>query len=381
MDNQEEMRQKLQQKFEAAYQAEAAKNKRPNILVCGYTGAGKSSLIKAVLGDIVPADIIGSGMPQTQDYHLYEADEGSLGDVAVWDSKGFEAGETADEFFERTRNFIGECGKVLDPDKHVHLVWYAISGPTARVTECDLELAKKIASLKNVLIVITKSDITHSKQKDDLKKALLDHDIPESRIIFTASEEVLETQESLKCMGCKELVEKSLELLPEAYREAFIGAQVSDAECKLKMIEGKSKKAKSIITASVAAAVGIAATPIPMSDAPLLMGIQTGMIASLAALYGLKGKELSVLAMPLVTKVAGMFLASSITKFFPGLGSVISATVAGTLTTAMGTFVYPQFEKAAIAKATGLPVPGFVFDFEAFNRVWETIKTVKSASV
>lgn len=32
--------------------------KRPNILVCGYTGSGKTTLIKAILGDVVPPVIV-----------------------------------------------------------------------------------------------------------------------------------------------------------------------------------------------------------------------------------------------------------------------------------------------------------------------------------
>ena len=233
--------------------------------------------------------------------------------------------------------------------------------------------------MKQLIVAITKSEIGSKGQKEAITKELIEGcGIPENRIVFTVSRETLEGMEGRACEGCDKLINLSLELLPEAYKEAFIGAQILDVQKKVEMIKGKATKAKAIWMTSAATAVGIAATPIPCADAPLLMGTQTAMIASLAALYGLKGKELSVLAMPLLAKVAGIFAATSLTKFFPGLGSLISGTVAGLLTTAMGMFVYPQFEKAAIQKATGLPVDGFVFDFEAFNRVWETVKKAKN---
>ena len=373
--NDSELEAKLREKFEKAFNEEMAKTKRPNILICGITGSGKSSLLQAILGDIVPKEAIGAGVPQTQEYTRYEANADSLGDLVVWDSKGFELGERDEELAERQIEFIERCAKDANPDNHIHLIWYAIPAPGGRVQPFDKFMFRKLSQMKQLIVAITKSEIGSKSQKEAIKKELVEGcGIPENRIIFTVSRETLEGMESRACEGCDKLINQSLELLPEAYKDAFIGAQILDVERKVEMIKGKAAKAKAIWMASAVTAATIAAVPIPVADAPLLMGTQTAMIASLAALYNLKGKELSVLAMPLLAKVAGIFVASSLTKWFPIVGSVINATVAGTLTTAMGMFVYPQFEKAAIHKATGLPVEGFVFDFEAFNHVWETVK-------
>ena len=62
----------LEKKFKEEYEKSANQyRKRPNILVCGYTGSGKSSLIKAILGDVVPAAAIGDGKPKTMDLDHY----------------------------------------------------------------------------------------------------------------------------------------------------------------------------------------------------------------------------------------------------------------------------------------------------------------------
>ncbi len=376
--NDSELEAKLREKFEKTYDEEKAKTKRPNILICGITGSGKSSLLQAILGDIVPKEAIGAGVPQTQEYTRYEANADSLGDLIVWDSKGFELGERDEELADRQIDFIEKCAKDVNPDNHIHLIWYAIPAPGGRVQPFDRFMFRKLSQMKQLIVAITKSDIGKREEKEAITKVLVEGcGIPENRIVFTVSRQTLEGLESRACEGCDKLINLSLELLPEAYKDAFIGAQILDVNRKVEMIKSKKAKAKAIWIASAVTATTIAASPIPFADAPLLMGTQTAMIASLAALYGLKGKELSVLAMPLLAKVAGIFTATSLTKFFPGLGSLISGAVAGTLTTAMGMFVYPQFEKAAIHKATGLPVEGFVFDFEAFNHVWETVKKAK----
>ena len=109
-------------KFEQEYEATRKQcYKRPNILVCGYTGSGKSSLVKAILGDIVPDDAIGEGKPKTMGYDCYQNEL-----VCIWDSKGLELGETEEQFTNETHNFIRERQNDPNVDNHVHLIWYTI---------------------------------------------------------------------------------------------------------------------------------------------------------------------------------------------------------------------------------------------------------------
>ena len=353
----------LEKKFKEEYEKSANQyRKRPNILVCGYTGSGKSSLIKAILGDVVPATAIGDGKPKTMDFDHYENDM-----ISIWDSRGMELGDTEGQFVEYARSFINGRVTDMNVDNHIHLVWYAIQGTGARITDCDLKLIKEIFTPKNLIVVITKSDCTRPQQKEALKRRLLDNGIAEDRIVFTSDMEG-------GSIGCKDLMEQSLEMLPEAYKDAFAYAQQVDLERRKQTILNKGGKAKAIILTATTAAATAGAVPIPLSDAAIITPIQVGMIGGLAALYGLNGKELSVMAMPLIAKTVGMLTASSLIKLIPGLGSAVNAGVAGVLTGAMGWFIQAQFEKLAIAKVLGLPPPEVNFNFELFKSFLDEYK-------
>ena len=336
--------------------------KRPNILVCGYTGSGKSSLAKAILGDVVPASAIGHGKPHTMGFDRYENDR-----VVLYDSKGMEVGETEEQFTQMTRDFIRSRQDAPNVDDHIHLVWYTIQGPGARFTDCDKDLVHNIFNPRNVIVVVTKSDIARQVQKDKMTELITESGFPAERIVFTSDEEG-------GAIGCKELMKLSYEMLPEAYKDAFMEAQRIDREAKIRAVYGKDMKAKGIIASATTAAAGAAAVPIPFSDAAVIVPIQVGMIASLAALYGLREEAVKQAALPFVAKVTGVFLATNLLKLIPGLGSTINATVAAALTGAMGLYVKSTFIDYAVAKIEGRPLPPVTFDIELFKAFFEEYK-------
>src|SRR5437773_3319593 len=148
--------------FAKEYEERRAHQKRPTILVAGYTGAGKTTLLQAICGkDVVPDSRVGAGLPQTQDYDFYES---AL--IRFWDSKGLEPGDSEKGFIERTKGFVRKLQDDANVDNHLHLVWYTIQGRGARVTPCDLRLIKEI--FPNVMVLLTKADITKRKQQKDM---------------------------------------------------------------------------------------------------------------------------------------------------------------------------------------------------------------------
>ncbi len=364
-----------QQAIETATTIAKQKIQRLNILVCGYTGSGKSSLIQAILGDkIVPADAIGNNVPTTPGFICYPKDNKDNPLVRVFDSKGMELGEKEEDFLKVTRDFIKTKQDPEKLDDFIHLVWYTIQGPGARVTDCDKELINNIFAKNNLIVCITKADGMRGSQKEAMKKAVMDAGVPESHIIFTSDKEGGR-------IGNEELMELSVKLLPSAYQVVFEEAQVINLERRLEAVKKKATKAKVIISAAAAAAGGIGYVPIPGSDAPLLVAAQTAMIGSLAALYGITDDAIKVGMLPFLAKLAGTNLASSLLKLIPGLGTLvggtITAAVASSLTFAMGMYVKSYFEKCAIAKIKGEPMPEVPWDADAFKAFYEQYQNSK----
>ena len=86
--------------FERKFEEAACFSKRPNILVAGYTGCGKTSLIRTILGgEIVPKSGIDNGRPCRIDFDSYENDS-----IRLWDSRGLELGDMERIFGRRCGN-------------------------------------------------------------------------------------------------------------------------------------------------------------------------------------------------------------------------------------------------------------------------------------
>jgi predicted GTPase len=219
-------RQPLNEKFQEELDKQAKKIQRPTILVCGYTGTGKTSLIRAICSnDIVsgkssvPPDAIGHGSPTTRDYAFYEIEF-----VRFWDSAGLEAGNREEDFIQHTQQFLRTRQKDPDVANHIHLVWYCIQGCGGRVTETDKNLIlKSFPNVANVLVLITKNDITSENQRQSMRQVLVAASVLESRILFCSEGD----RESLKAV-----VRLSRELLPAAFRDAWLQAQLVDLDVK-----------------------------------------------------------------------------------------------------------------------------------------------------
>ena len=162
------------------------------------------------------------------------------------------------------------------------------------------------------------------------------------------------------------LIQKTHELLPNAYKDAFISSQVLS-------VNDKTKKAHEIIHQSATAAAGVGAAPIPGSDAPIITTIQLTMIGRLTVLYGFdKTKIVKSLGTGLAT-LAGKQLATSLLKFIPGLGNVINAGVAAAITEALGWYVQQYLKKAALASAKGESIEEFSFDWSQYENLFKEV--------
>jgi len=343
------------QSYNEVFKEEKSKIKKPNILICGYTGVGKTTIAQLIFGkDIVSDDKISDGKPGTMGYIHYENDF-----ISLWDSQGFELGHKEEEFLDKTRQFIRRRQDNPDIDQHIHLIWYCIQGVGARVTTCDIDLINKIFNPKDVIVLITKSDITKPVQKESMEKELIKNGVAKDRIISVSEND----KHSLS-----NLIELSLAVLPEAYHDAFVSAQHVD-------LEKKKKRAGTIIHTTAVAAGAAGAIPIPFSDAAIITPIQYGMVAGLAVNYGILSKDVTALVGgPIITEIVGTLTASSLITLIPGIGSVIQAGVAFALTEALGHIVDNYLIKCAEAKINNQPMPTFTFNKFQFKDMYEQYK-------
>lgn len=143
----------------------------------------------------------------------------------------------------------------------------------------------------------------------------------------------------VKAHGMDKLAALMDSVIPEAVQKTFVSIQCANLELK-------QKRARAITTAAAVAAAATGATPIPFSDAALLIPEQVTMLASITTAFGLPVEKRTLIAIVSATigtagtTVLGKTIVSGLLKFIPGIGSVaggaISAAAAASLTAALG---------------------------------------------
>ena len=328
--------------FQRKRDEETAKVVKPTILVCGYTGSGKTSLIQAICGkDIVPDERIGVGKPVTQGFVKYQNEF-----INIWDSKGLESGQREAEFLQTAKSLVRKLQDDPDVANHIHLVWYTILGPGSRVTSLDIELIRKVFP-QNVIVLITKDDKTEPEERDAMIQELESKGVS-SLDILAVSKKKPETLLAL--------TQECSKRLPSAYQNAFNNAQMID-------LSAKRTRSQLIIHGAAAAAGAAALNPLPISDAFVITPIQIGMIASLSLVYNLPTEGAKAVIGPSIAEVAGVMTASSLTKLWPGMGSLIQAGVASSLTEVIGQLADQWMIRCCEARRKGEAMPGFDMPF------------------
>lgn len=294
---------------------------KPNILVAGATGAGKSALVNLVFGDDVAR--VGVGAPVTQGVDRYE-----FKNLILYDAEGYEAGADNQARYKKTLEDLlkGQVNKHLS--EKIHLVWYCISQASHRLQEIDTQTVSALASHGvPVAIIMTQADAVSEADSEALRAVIQKKccGIP----LFQSS-----TNPKL-LLDINDLIQWSIENLESGVRTAFMMAARS-------ALPQRYREGQKIVNTSAAAAALIAATPIPLADAPFLMMNQARMIGQLSVLWDLEALTTLIsggLALQLVSQL-GRTASGSLIKLIPGYGTVaggaINASIASAFTAAMG---------------------------------------------
>ncbi|MDR2598846.1 MAG: GTP-binding DUF697 domain-containing protein [Oscillospiraceae bacterium] len=304
--------------------------KKPYILLCGQTGVGKSSLINRVFGESLAK--VNHAKPETMNFEWYTPKDKN---ICLCDSRGYEIGRE-DEYFEALLNFVHKG--------HVDLAWYCISVKISRFTYMDKKIIDELTNLEiPVIIVLTNIDGCDpedlSNLKSDISKGCVNTDLFQ---VYSGDDEniIMRYKEHDEI---KQLIERSINIIPdEKLKAGFVSAldDKNGLEQKCSYIRRK------IIPTYAGVAIVTGATPIPFSDAIVLVPLQAAMSVHIIKIFGMTNATsiaktlISFLGLEVMGKWSAKFLFSSLIKFIPSVGtvtgSVINASVAGTFTGALG---------------------------------------------
>lgn len=113
----------------------------------------------------------------------------------------------------------------------------------------------------------------------------------------------------------------------------------------------KNEKAHGIIhtAAAASALVGGGLAQLPGSDAPILAGLQSAMIISLAEVHGVGITKTAAidLLLTFTATIGGRTLSQFLVGWLPGIGNAINASTAAALTEAVGWAADAHFSPAA----------------------------------
>lgn len=307
-----------------------------NVVVIGKTGVGKSTLINSVFGENVAE--VGLGRPVTQSIRKLEKEGTPL---AIYDTPGLElqGNHSAENLLEQVTNLINEGIQSEDVNQAIHCIWYCINTASSRVEPTEMNFLRKLGENTkrcNVPVILVLTQAFSKKKTEEMVTALRKENLPVRQVVPVLAQdyEISEDYPKIKAFGIDKLVELMSELLPDTVRDTFIALQIAS-------IDLKRKRARAAVTAAAGAAALTGASPIPFSDAAILVPTQVSMLAGITAIFGLpieKAALTSIVSATIGTAgatVLGKTVVSNLIKMIPGAGTIIGAAISGTTAAAL----------------------------------------------
>lgn len=215
---------------------------KPNIVLSGKTGVGKSTLVNAVFGKHLAE--AGEGKPVSQALEEYNLPEVS---VNLFDTKGIEL-DPKERGISR-KSIIDEIEKRASSpnvEEHMHVMWYCISNESRRIEDVEIEWIKEFSKYMNVIVVLTQT-----LDPEDNFQIKVEKELPGLSVCrILAEERALYGNLKIPAFGLENLIIETVNLLPSATKRAFTAAQKIRVEEKIesakKLVEERLKSYKNL---------------------------------------------------------------------------------------------------------------------------------------
>ena len=344
-------------------------NKPPRLMLVGRTGVGKSSLLNAICGGYY-AKVSDTGVG-TKDVSSYEVKRGDKTIIDVLDTRGIAEGNVANS--ETAEKALEEAVFDFQPSVclfvcNIQARDNGVNADVKAIQKLQRAYYKRLGVELPVISVLNRTDeipprtdtaVNYSDRKkktieDNVKRFQKDFDrlgfSPHDIIAVSSYIDWGKPNEELD-----ELTPSEIENLEPTEDGRYHIEELIDIVSKLLdndeamglMLAAKSQVvlrriASRIVNVFSAAAAAVGAVPIPVTDLPILWGLEVTMVTMIAAIGGetISVKAASKFLCTLAGISVGGLLAQQFTRLanviFPGTGVLISGGVAGGVVKLMG---------------------------------------------
>lgn len=287
---------------------------RPNILVCGFTGVGKTSLIQSVTkAGTVPDSAISDSVAATHGFVCYETD------AAVFvDSEGLEPGQGMAAFIERISSEVERRLSLRCQDQVIHAIWYCIAGTQDRIQPSDKTFIREFSD--KVLLVVTKTEDMREKQFKSLS-AELSGLVAHERVVFVSGHKQTglgQLIQATKNVAMRSMQESGHEIM--CYEQKW---QVYFAEKVAEVKDRCAQEADSYINWAAGRAAAVAINPFPLADLPVLAANEVYMIYKIGSAYGYSVD--STMIAGILGAAGASFAGKLLASFLPGVKIAVAA--------------------------------------------------------